>query len=75
MTQAADVFVRQQLIVEAPTEPARAVRTQRFGEFNPPEHNSIDVAIAGIVFEDGVAADVRRPLHPDSHPAMIIEDC
>src|SRR5436190_20925874 len=54
MTQAADVVVRRQIVVEAPIERAFTVFTARFGDFKPPEHNMLGVAIAETVFEPRV---------------------
>ena len=54
MTQAADVVVRRQIVVQAPIERAFAVFTERFGDFKPPEHNLLGVAIAETVFEPKV---------------------
>ena len=51
MTQAPDVVVRRQIIVNAPLERAFTVFTERFGDFKPPEHNLLGAAIAETVFE------------------------
>jgi uncharacterized protein YndB with AHSA1/START domain len=51
MTQAAAAVVRREIVVDAPIERAFAVFTERFGDFKPPEHNLLGVAIAETVFE------------------------
>lgn len=51
MTQATSAVVRRQIAVEAPIERAFTVFTDRFGDFKPPEHNLLGVAIAETVFE------------------------
>jgi uncharacterized protein YndB with AHSA1/START domain len=51
MTQAAATVVRRHIVVEAPIERAFEVFTARFGDFKPPEHNLLRVAIAETVFE------------------------
>ena len=58
MTQAADVVVRRQIVVEAPIERAFFVFTERFGDFKPPEHNLLGVAIAETVFEPKVGGHI-----------------
>jgi uncharacterized protein YndB with AHSA1/START domain len=58
MTQAAEVVVRRQIIVEAPIERAFTVFTERFGDFKPPEHNLLGVAIAESVFEPKVGGHI-----------------
>ena len=58
MTQAADVVVRRQIVVEAPIERAFTVFTERFGDFKPPEHNLLGVAIAETVFEPKVGGHI-----------------
>src|SRR5881392_1996406 len=58
MTQAADVVVRRQIVVEAPIERAFTVFTARFGDFKPPEHNLLGVAIAETVFEPKVGGHI-----------------
>jgi uncharacterized protein YndB with AHSA1/START domain len=58
MTQAADVVVRRQIVVQAPIERAFAVFTERFGDFKPPEHNLLRVAIAETVFEPRVGGHI-----------------
>lgn len=58
MTQAADVVVRRQIVVQAPIERAFAVFTARFGDFKPPEHNLLGVAIAETVFEPKVGGHI-----------------
>ena len=58
MTQAATAVVRRQIIVEAPIERAFTVFTERFGDFKPPEHNLLGVAIAETVFEPKVGGHI-----------------
>jgi uncharacterized protein YndB with AHSA1/START domain len=58
MTQAAGAVVRRQIVVEAPIERAFAVFTERFGDFKPPEHNLLGVAIAQTVFEPKVGGHI-----------------
>ena len=58
MTQAADVVVRRQIVVQAPIERAFTVFTERFGDFKPPEHNLLKAAIAETVFEAKVGGHI-----------------
>ena len=58
MTQAASAQVLKQIIVEAPLERAFAVFTERFGDFKPPEHNLLGVAIAETVFDPRVGGHI-----------------
>jgi uncharacterized protein YndB with AHSA1/START domain len=58
MTQAADAVIRRQIVVEAPIERAFTVFTERFGDFKPPEHNLLGVAIAETVFEPKVGGHI-----------------
>jgi uncharacterized protein YndB with AHSA1/START domain len=58
MTQAAATVVRRQIVVGAPIERAFAVFTERFGDFKPPEHNLLGVAIAETVFEPKVGGHI-----------------
>src|SRR5256885_12372550 len=58
MTQAADTMVRRQIVVQVPIERAFAVFTERFGDFKPPEHNLLGVAIAETVFEPKVGGHI-----------------
>jgi uncharacterized protein YndB with AHSA1/START domain len=58
MTQAAEAIVRRQIVVEAPIERAFTVFTERFGDFKPPEHNLLGVAIAETVFEPKVGGHI-----------------
>jgi uncharacterized protein YndB with AHSA1/START domain len=58
MTQAAATVVRRDVVVEAPIERAFAVFTERFGDFKPPEHNMLTVAIAETVFEPKVGGHI-----------------
>ena len=57
MTQTAAV-VRRQIVVEAPIARAFTVFTERFGDFKPPEHNLLPVAIAETVFEPRVGGHI-----------------
>jgi uncharacterized protein YndB with AHSA1/START domain len=58
MTDATEVVVRRRIVVEAPIERAFAVFTERFGDFKPPEHNMLGVAIAATVFEPKVGGHI-----------------
>jgi uncharacterized protein YndB with AHSA1/START domain len=58
MTQAADVVVRRQIVVDAPIERAFTVFTEGFGDFKPPEHNLLGVAVAETVFEPKVGGHI-----------------
>ncbi|HEY3718195.1 MAG TPA: SRPBCC family protein [Jatrophihabitantaceae bacterium] len=58
MTRAATEVVRRQIVVEAPIERAFTVFTARFGDFKPPEHNLLEVAIAETVFEAKVGGHI-----------------
>jgi uncharacterized protein YndB with AHSA1/START domain len=58
MTQAADVVVRRQIVVQAPIEQAFTTFTARFGDFKPPEHNLLGVPIAETVFEPKVGGHI-----------------
>ena len=58
MTQAQDVVVRRQIVVEAPVERAFTVFTERFGDFKPPEHNLLAAPIAETVFEPRVGGHI-----------------
>jgi uncharacterized protein YndB with AHSA1/START domain len=58
MTQAADMVVRRQIVVEAPIDTAFAVFTERFGDFKPPEHNLLVSPIAETVFEPRVGGSI-----------------
>ncbi|HZC52095.1 MAG TPA: SRPBCC family protein [Mycobacterium sp.] len=58
MTQAAAMVVRRQIVVEAPIERAFSVFTERFGDFKPPEHNLLQVAISETVFEPKVGGHI-----------------
>src|SRR5436190_14683375 len=58
MTQAADVVVRRQIVVQAPIERAFTVFTARFGDFKPPEHNLLGAAVAETVFEPKVGGHI-----------------
>ena len=58
MTQAADVVVRRQIVVQAPIEQAFTAFTERFGDFKPPEHNLLGVPIAETVFDPEVGGHI-----------------
>jgi uncharacterized protein YndB with AHSA1/START domain len=58
MTQTAPAVVRREIVVEAPIERAFSVFTDRFGDFKPPEHNLLGVAIAETVFEPKVGGHI-----------------
>ena len=58
MTQAADVVVRRQIVVEAPIERAFTVFTERFGDIKPPEHNLLTAPIAETVLERRVGGHI-----------------
>ena len=58
MTEATDVVVRRHIVVDAPIEHAFTVFTARFGDFKPPEHNLLGVAIAETVFEPKVGGHI-----------------
>lgn len=58
MTQATSAAVRAQIVVEAPIERAFTVFTDRFGDFKPPEHNLLGVAIAETLFEAGAGGHI-----------------
>jgi uncharacterized protein YndB with AHSA1/START domain len=58
MTQAADVVVRRQIVVDAPIDRAFTVFTQRFGDIKPPEHNLLGAPIAETVFEPTVGGHI-----------------
>jgi uncharacterized protein YndB with AHSA1/START domain len=53
-TQAQDMAVRAEVVVEAPLERAFSVFTAGFGSFKPPEHNMLVVEFAETVFEPRV---------------------
>jgi uncharacterized protein YndB with AHSA1/START domain len=58
MTNQATAEVRRQVVVAAPIEKAFAVFTERFGDFKPPEHNLLAVAIAETRFEPQVGGHI-----------------
>jgi uncharacterized protein YndB with AHSA1/START domain len=58
MTQAADVVVRRQIVVNAPIDRAFTVFTERFGDIKPPEHNLLSAPIAETVFEPKVGGHI-----------------
>jgi uncharacterized protein YndB with AHSA1/START domain len=58
MTTEAAVVVRRQIVVDAPIERAFTTFTERFGDFKPPEHNLLAVAIAETRFEPKVGGHI-----------------
>jgi uncharacterized protein YndB with AHSA1/START domain len=58
MTQAGTATVRRQIVIEASIERAFTVFIDRFGDFKPPEHNLLEVAIAETVFEPRVGGHI-----------------
>jgi uncharacterized protein YndB with AHSA1/START domain len=58
MTPPTAVVVRRQIVVEAPIKRAFTTFTERFGDFKPPEHNLLGVAIAETVFEPRVGGHI-----------------
>jgi uncharacterized protein YndB with AHSA1/START domain len=58
MTEADIATVRRRIVVEAPIDRAFSVFTGRFGDFKPPEHNLLAVAIAETVFEQRVGGHI-----------------
>ncbi len=58
MTPAAAAVVRREIVVQAPIGRAFAVFTERLGDFKPPEHNLLGVAIAETVFEPKVGGHI-----------------
>ncbi|GAB3831427.1 SRPBCC family protein [Dactylosporangium cerinum] len=50
--------VRRQIIVQASIERAFTVFTERFGDFKPPEHTLLGVALAETVFEPRVGGHI-----------------
>jgi uncharacterized protein YndB with AHSA1/START domain len=50
--------VHRQIVVQAPVETAFSVFTERFGDFKPPEHNLLAVAIAETRFEPRVGGNI-----------------
>ena len=57
MTEA-EATVHRQIVVEAPIDRAFSVFTERFGDFKPPEHNLLGVAIAETVFDPHVGGHI-----------------
>jgi uncharacterized protein YndB with AHSA1/START domain len=57
MTEA-EATVHRQIVVEAPMDRAFSVFTERFGDFKPPEHNLLGVAIAETVFDPHVGGHI-----------------
>jgi uncharacterized protein YndB with AHSA1/START domain len=58
MTEADEATVRRQIVVEATIDRAFRVFTEQFGDFKPPEHNLLEVAIAETVFEPHVGGHI-----------------
>jgi uncharacterized protein YndB with AHSA1/START domain len=58
MTETQAPVVRKQIIVNAPIATAFSVFVERFGDFKPPEHNLLAVAIAETVFEPRVGGHI-----------------
>ena len=58
MTQATSAVVRRQIVVEAPSETAFSVFTERLGDFKPPEHNLLAAPLAETVFEPRVGGHI-----------------
>jgi uncharacterized protein YndB with AHSA1/START domain len=58
MTPTSSATVRREIVVEAPIERAFRVFTDRFGDFKPPEHNLLGVAIAETLFEPRVGGHI-----------------
>ena len=58
MTQAQAATVRHHIVVAAAIERAFSTFTERFGDFKPPEHNLLGVAIAETVFEPRVGGHI-----------------
>ncbi|MCW2797680.1 SRPBCC family protein [Nocardioides sp.] len=58
MTQEATSLVRKEIVVETSLEKAFLAFTERFGDFKPPEHNLLGVAIAETVFEPRVGGHI-----------------
>ena len=57
MTQT-QTAVHLEIVVAAPLERAFAVFTDRFGDFNPPEHNLLQAPIAETVFEPRAGGNI-----------------
>ena len=57
-TQAQDTSVRTEVTVDAPTERAFRLLTERFDRIKPREHNMLGVDIAESVFEQSVGGRV-----------------
>jgi len=58
MTQAQAATIRHHIVVDAAIERAFSTFTERFGDFKPPEHNLLGVAIAETVFEPRVGGHI-----------------
>jgi len=58
VTQAADMVVRKEIVVEAAVERAFSVFTERFGDFKPPEHNLLGAPIVETTFEPRVGGHI-----------------
>jgi uncharacterized protein YndB with AHSA1/START domain len=58
MTQAQSTSVRRHVVVDAAIGRAFSAFTERFGDFKPPEHNLLGVAVAETVFEPRVGGQI-----------------
>ena len=58
MTQATSAVVRRHIVVEAPSDKAFSMFTERLGDFKPPEHNLLDAPLAETVFEPRVGGHI-----------------
>jgi uncharacterized protein YndB with AHSA1/START domain len=58
MTQAQSTSVRRRVVVDAAIGRAFSAFTERFGDFKPPEHNLLGVAVAETVFEPRVGGQI-----------------
>lgn len=58
MTDETASRVRKDIVVDVPLEHAFTAFTARFGDFKPPEHNLLGVAIAETVFEPRVGGHI-----------------
>ena len=58
MTQAASPVVRRDIVVDASSEKAFSVFTERLGDIKPPEHNLLAAPIAETVFEPRVGGHI-----------------
>jgi|SRR5215207_6180312 len=58
MTSTAAATVNKEIVVNAPIEEAFRVFTDRFGDFEPPEHNMLGAPISETVFEGRVGGHI-----------------